>query len=457
MTGEKKLFGGVEDFHGLMAEAIESLPQRHLESIGYHFIAVVLDEQAEFPLKKQYKPHVDQIGGVTRELRRLKEDYARLDAQEKILKNRLGQMHYENDDGSVKLHLSINNLTHYDANLVKDLVHYMAEQQNASPNMRFKFKLVRSSTAQSDRRFQDNDQFTLYFDKYSSIKEVLEFGKKMEQFLKEKGIPENERPFGPKDIFGLNSFISVRADNNKLSSQYGVYTFFDRELQKFYESYKDRLDLLEQVPLAALETVFHSILIDKEIIDLPEAGLSAVDSELVQKRFELMVKNPRHYLHNTLQLINDSGTAGKHQGDFSVFDQALLELKAKETNLRARKHTAVADGLSSLHAQLAIQKERLVAGNLSLKEFQSECTQLVDTAMQGELAQVRDLSGFFIKIVAAIVHVVTLGTKSFDWETDSVKKLAQTKDALHQIGFFGKPTQAEESSQDKPTPPAATL
>ena len=45
MTGEKKLFGGGEDFHGLMAEAIESLPQRHLESIGYHFIAVVLDEQ----------------------------------------------------------------------------------------------------------------------------------------------------------------------------------------------------------------------------------------------------------------------------------------------------------------------------------------------------------------------------------------------------------------------------
>jgi hypothetical protein len=457
MVGEKELFGRVNDFNGLMTQAIESLPQRHLEWIGFHFIAVALDEYAEFPLKKRYKPQMDQIGGVTLELRRLQGNYARLNAQEKILKNHLGQMHYDNDDGSVKLHLSINHLAQYDANLVKDIVHYMAQQQDAFPNMRFKFKLVRSATAQSDSRFQDNDQFTLYFDKYSSIKEVLDFGKNMEQFLKGKGIPENERPFGPKDIFGLNSFISVRADNNKLTREYGVYTFFDRELQKFYESYKDRLDLLEQVPLAALETVFHSILIDKEIIDLPKAGLSAKDSEIVQKRFDLIVQNPQHYLNNTMQLINDSGVAGKFQGDFSVFDKALLELKAKETNLRERNHTAVADGLSMLHAQLLTQKESLLAGNLRFKEFQSNCTQFVNTAMNGELAKVRDLSGLLIKIAAAIVYVVTLGTKSLNWETDSVKKLAEVKGALNQIGFFGQPTEGVESTQDKPIPPAVSF
>ncbi|EHL29870.1 hypothetical protein [Legionella drancourtii] len=457
MVGAKELFGMVNDFNGLMMKAIESLPSRHLERIGFHFIAVVLDEYAAFPLKKRYKPQMDQMGEVTLELRRLQGNYARLDAQKKILKNRLEQMHYENDEGSVKLHLSINDIAQYDADLVKDIVRYMAQQQDAFPNMRFKFKLVRSTTAQSDSRFQDNDQFTLYFDKYSSIKEVIDFGKNMEQFLKAKGLPENERPFGPKDIFGLNSFISVRADNNKLTREYGVYTFFDLELQKFYESYKDRLDLLEQVPLAALETVFHSILIDKEIIDLPDAGLSAKDSEIVQKRFNLIVQNPGHYLNNTIQLINDSGVSGKFQGDFSVFDKALLELKVKETNLRERNHTAVANEVSTLHAQLLIQKKHVLAGTLSWKGFQSNCTGLVDKAMNGELAKVRDLSGLLIKIAAAIVHVVTLGTKSLNWETDSVKKLAQVKGALNQAGFFGKPTEGVESTQDKPIPPAASL
>src|SRR5690606_30309487 len=103
-----------------------------------------------------------------------------------------------------------------------------------------------------------------YFDKYSSIKEVMSLCSAVNVYLK-KHLPENDKPFGEKDIIGFNSFVTGRFDSNKLNAEYNVYHFYDEQLKIFFERYKEQEDKLAEVPLCVFEVVFNNILIDDSI------------------------------------------------------------------------------------------------------------------------------------------------------------------------------------------------
>lgn len=428
---KKPRFGEIMNLRPILEEIIKPFGKLELGHME-HFEIIKPQNEQLFPLKRQFKPDLEMQGAHTLQLGKLKRnEYFRLAANQKMNANLLFGQHYENDEGAVKLHISMNDILHQDTEIVQELIEFLAaQQQDPNANFSFKFKIVKPGSANAHARFQQNDQFTLYFDKYSSVSEVIALGNKIDEFLKSKGIKENQQPLGPKDSFGVNSFVSIRTDTSKITAKYAEFKFFDLELKKFYESNKDRMSSFTHVPMAVFETVFNSILIDSDIKHLNSSGLSEIDSQMVQRRLKLIVENPQRYINDTIALIADSRDITM-QIDFSAFDRALNELAEKENDLRQRKEIPAADAAHILHEQLVEEKNKCIADGYPPSVFVGKCTTLLQDAEKGELSKTRGVLG---KIASALLFIVSFGQASV--KIDSIKKVAGVNSSLHQVGFF---------------------
>lgn len=429
----KSLFGEITNLKPILEEIIKPFAKFELGHME-HFEIIKPKNEQQFALKQQFKPDLGIQGGHTLQLGKLKQnEYLRLAANRKMNANLLFGQHYENDEGAVKLHISINDILHQDAEIVQELIEFLvAQQQEPNANFSFKFKIVKPDSATAHARFQQNDQFTLYFDKYSSVSEVMALGNKIDAFIKSKGIKENQHPLGPKDSFGINSFVSIRTDTSKITAKYAEFKFFDLELKKFYESNKDKMSSLAHVPMAVFETVFNSILIDSDIKHLNSSGLSDIDSQIVQRRLKLIVENPQKYINDTIALIADSRDVTM-QIDFAAFDSTLKELATKENTLRKRQEIPAAEAARILHEQLIEEKNKCITDGYPPSVFVGKCTTLLQEAEKGELRNARGILG---KIAAALLFIVSFGQASV--KTDSIKKLAEIENSLHQVSFFSR-------------------
>jgi len=217
-------------------------------------------------------------------------------AQEKLQSNHFCGTHYVNNDASLKFHLNLNQIGGVDEVIILGLIKFLINEALATNNMYFHFKIIKPALY-TNSRFKDTDQITIYFDKYSSTAQVIQFAEKINQYLKSTDFPENNKVLGPKDKFGFNSFVSARFDNNKLLQKYDEYPFFDLELKHFFSLYKN-VDL-GHIPLCAFEAIFTRILISGNIHHLNKTGeqnLVASDSAKVQQQFKIMVRDPKTYI-----------------------------------------------------------------------------------------------------------------------------------------------------------------
>lgn len=255
------------------------------------------DSNEKMKLKAEYKPEATMPGLHSVQLKHFQENLPMMQqAKDKIKEHERGGMNYQNPSASLKLHISINNIGELDEETLLGLIELLNnEAESPDTDLNFDYKIIGPDMAENER-FKTNDQITIYFDKYSSTAAIARLAGKVDEYLKAR-IPENTQKLGPKDSFGMNSFVSARFDNNKLLEKYHVYPFFDLEIQKFYERYPP--EALEKVPLCALESVFTIMLVSTDISLNPNAlheELNEESSKKVQAEFDKMLMDPRKYM-----------------------------------------------------------------------------------------------------------------------------------------------------------------
>lgn len=268
------------------------------------FLRIMPQESSTvFLLKKQYKSEQSTPGLHTVILDKIKAKHGER-AKNKILQNKLIGEQYISDESSFKLHIGLNKILSVDTSVIEGLNTLLIERARNAESMSFFYKIVKPEWLREkiDHRFLNNDQFTLYFDKYSSIKEVMSLCSAVNVYLK-KHLPENDKPFGEKDIIGFNSFVTGRFDSNKLNEEYNVYHFYDEQLKIFFERYKEQEDKLAEVPLCVFEVVFNNILIDDSIKDLQKEHFNEQYGSKIQAQFDKLVREPQIYIGNPELLI----------------------------------------------------------------------------------------------------------------------------------------------------------
>lgn len=290
----------------------------------------------QFPLKKRFKPSDIERGIYTEVLNEQANEYGSV-ARQKLLKNRIGGDYYAADNASFKLHISLNNIGEVDHEVVKGLLKLLADNAHSGSNMAYDFKLVQPGVLQNKvnaPRFKDNDQFTIYFDKYSSIGEMMSLCDKINNYL-QRNIPQNNKCFGLNDIIGFNSFIAGRFDNNKLNSQYNVYKFYDEQLKKFFERYKGKSAMLKNVPMCVFEVAFHNILIDTSITDLSSETFNENYGAKIQRQLDLLIENPDRYIKNPdLLILEDSSGINEGIENNATVEKAYELLTSRMNQLR---------------------------------------------------------------------------------------------------------------------------
>ena len=284
-----------------MCDKISQADIRCYPMFGTVFYAVYPESNKATPMKKEYKPD-DHVMGIHSEFidRKKKNSAVVQQARENMREHELQTKKYDNPDASLKLHLSLNNITKIDEEIILGLIQLLKEEsESPDNNMSFFFKYIAPDQLHRDPRFEMNDQITIYFDKYSSTGDLKRLADKIDKYLTEKGVPQNTQALGPKDKFGINSFVSARFDNNKLLSRYNVYPFFDLELQKLFAKQTQRD--LDNLPLCAFEAVFINIISSQMNISSKEMneGLSQENSIKVQAELDKMIKDPQKYMSET--------------------------------------------------------------------------------------------------------------------------------------------------------------
>jgi hypothetical protein len=260
----------------------------------FHFISS--GQNKDMRLKEEYKSQStgSDLYSVYHELKKGDINFVGRVKDKLRQKSYWGQT-YENPEASLKMHISLNDIGEVDVSVILGLIQLLKEETESSDNnLSFNFKIIDPRHC-NDVRFKMNDQLTIYFDNYSSAGDLLRLADKVDCYLK-KHVPVNQCPLGPKDRFGLSSFVSARFDTNKLLSEYNVYPFFDLELKKFFEKHTD--EELENLPLCAFEVVFNTILSSDITIPMSgfNTGLSEEDSKKVALEFEKILKNPKEYM-----------------------------------------------------------------------------------------------------------------------------------------------------------------
>ncbi|AUH71970.1 hypothetical protein [Legionella sainthelensi] len=264
---------------------------------GTIFLTITPNQNKVLPLEREYKPQHDFAGRISQyyQNQRNNKNFVQK-AEEKLRQNNFYGQYYNNNEASLKSHLNLNNIGELDEKIVLGLIKLLIDEAESNQNgAKFFFKIIQPSYNTHDR-FKNTDQITIYFDKYSSLSDIVRLSQKIESYLSSK-IPENTIKLGPKDSFGFNSFVSARFDTNKLLAEYCEYPFFDLELKKFFDRYS--IDELNHIPIGALEAVFNKIITSEQITNLgnrEHKALSEQDSQFVQTEFDIMVHNPKNYL-----------------------------------------------------------------------------------------------------------------------------------------------------------------
>lgn len=252
-------------------------------------------------LKSNYNREKRIDYSFSTDLRAMRSDDAVKNQARKKLQNNdiIPVQKYDNDDASLKMHISLNNIGDMDHKLIVELL-TLLRNEAADPNNKlgFKFKIVRPLLLNDPinvERFGMNDQITVYFDKYSSTGAMINLANKVDDFLKKHSVPENKQKTGLKDKISINSFVSLRFDNNKLDQVYGEYPFFDLEIQKFLARHQS--SELASFPMFAFEKIFIDLMLSQSINNLrsgpnDEQALSEEDSQKLQQRFDTALKDP---------------------------------------------------------------------------------------------------------------------------------------------------------------------
>ena len=267
--------------------------------LGTVFYTIESSNSKTIELKKLYKPELDKPGTFTdyhKNLRKQKELIELMN--KKLWANGFYGEHNWNPQGALKLHLNLNKIAEMDEAIILGLIHLLI-QESESPdnNLSFSFKIIDPSN-RDHARFLDTDQLTLYFDKYSSVADLIRLSQKIEDYLLSNNVPPNTIKRGPKDSFGFNSFVSARFDTNRLLGQYDVYPFFDLELEKFFKTHS--VDELT-IPICAFEAVFNMVLIADiaRNIKVKGSGLNKTESDAVQAEFVTMLRDPKKYMSHS--------------------------------------------------------------------------------------------------------------------------------------------------------------
>lgn len=263
------------------------------------------NESNDLYLKNKYKPLQTKSGIFTQfHMAELNEKEANEFGRQKLHRaNILGEKYdLDPDDAALKLHISINNIGDMEQEKLLKFIQFLKQRATVNNRLGYKFKIITPNLLNEDR-FKNNDQFTVYFDKYSSLGEIIQLTDDINTFLKTQEIQDNMQPLGEKDSCSLNSFVSARFETSRLLSQYAVYPFFDLELSKFFG--KHSAYDLRDVPVCALEAVFNKV-IKSQLIQIPDINLTCSltrqDSDEVQKQFDIMLNDPCRYLGGLLYL-----------------------------------------------------------------------------------------------------------------------------------------------------------
>jgi len=194
------------------------------------FCKVVPSSPTQFALKRKFKSPSDDNGFYTQyHVNALQDNHLVGKAQRNLLGANYFGDHYMVPEASLKCHISLNGISNVQKEVILGLVTLLNnEAETTDNNLSFYFKII-DPNLHIHRRFKDNDQFTIYFDKYSSLGDMLDLAKKVDNYL-QTYLSQNSQRLGEKDSCDINSFVSARLDTYRLLSRYDVYPFFDLEL-----------------------------------------------------------------------------------------------------------------------------------------------------------------------------------------------------------------------------------
>ncbi len=256
---------------------------------------------SKLALQQQYKPNDEVPGYATLFLQEARSKQEIIDKlNEKMHQANFFGMPYDIEEASLKLHISLNHIGNISTETMLNFMTFLDKQSQQSQSLRYHFKIIKPELHDHDR-FRMNDQITIYFDKYSSLGDIIKLANNIKCFLKDQGIPDNTQKLGPKDTISLTEFVTARFDTNKLTNEYDVYHFFDNEIKKFIEANPTHPNL-KDIPLFALDVVFFRILTELNITvpnQHTSRELSTEDSQLVQAEFLVILNNPHLYLTGT--------------------------------------------------------------------------------------------------------------------------------------------------------------
>lgn len=273
------------------------------------FILFTPNKVASFPLLTKYKPQQKNSKSLYRS--------------------------NQNDDASLKLHISITNISNVEFHKICNIHTFLMKESQEMENASFSYKMIDPKYV-NNKRFRNHDQFTLYFNKYSSLKDILDFSKRLNQLLKDQALT-NTQGLGPKDLIRLGEFTSARFDTDKRLDKYGIYPAFDKEINKFLKRYLHSPHLLAEFPLCDFEIVFNNFsLKHNEISSQSNQSLTSTLSHQVQSQLNLLAQSPQKYIQDNEQLIIDTKTIIQANHFITIL------MNIAQTNLPAIAATLVA-------------------------------------------------------------------------------------------------------------------
>lgn len=214
-----------------------------------------------------------------------------------------------------KYHISIQNFSNTIIGQTIKLGQFLKEKSATEKHLNFFFKMVSPPNLQKKlqfiqteniTRFLNYDQFTLYFNPFSSLGAILRLADDVEQFLLDSGYQASP-PNGYKDIITINPFLSARNDgiHNKNSYHYGYLEFFDHECKKFIDTYREELKASDNLPIGAFEIILLICLAIPNLSVSENQEISEEHSQIVQDHFKMLKENPKEFISKASQIIKD--------------------------------------------------------------------------------------------------------------------------------------------------------
>lgn len=428
-------------------------------------------DNKELSLTKFYKPRSDMPDLFNNYISQLVRQTELLELMREKLKKQgfpVNNPRFSTQEATLKLHISLNDINEIDESLINGLMEFLIEE-SASPNnnISFSFKFI-DPVHQQDIRMHNTDQFTLYFDRHTSAGDLARFAQKVEEYLLSQGLPKNTIDRGPKDCFIFNSFVSARFDNLILiNNQYGVYNFFDLEIEKFFKNHS--LEELN-VPLCIFDAVLNAIILldEVEIIQAdplrennPSSYLSPEASKAVQAEFEKMLVNPIEYLTNykigmgsklqkNLDERKSRNTPFRSEltmKQHNKLDLLLKKIEKKASKLQEEGYSDKALVANVLYEKLTTAFKLYKSSSLSQNDyskFKSSCDKAIDAA-KPYLKDHRGWKNIFINLAIGIAslgaaflfnYIHTKGSSVFfKTNTDSMNTMNQIDNKIQEQGL----------------------